>query len=133
MERHYPLRVYTQDILPWIAATDRQPHHQVAAIIQRLTGMAKELARLMNPGELMHGGVINGVFVDPVTLLFHALQIRFGPLAEKSCLQALAEMMHFHQDKVSASMISSLGLRQPTTELRMRQTSAWRRKACPTF
>ena len=97
MERGYPLRAYTQDVLLWIAATDLQPHQQVAAIIQRLTGMGKVLARLMSPVELVHGGTINGTAADPVTLLFHALHLRFGPLAEETRLQALTDMMHFRR------------------------------------
>ena len=35
---------------------------------------------MMTSDEIARGGVLNGQPVDPVTLLFHALQARFGAL-----------------------------------------------------
>ena len=51
----------------------------------------------MSPQELTQGGVVGGVVVDPVTLLFHALQTRFAPLGEETRLAALTSFMSFHR------------------------------------
>ena len=53
------------------------------------------LARQMTPDELMNGGQVNGVMVDPVTLLFHGLQQRFAPLGEETRLASLTAIMTF--------------------------------------
>ena len=62
--------------------TDLQPHQQAAAIVMRLGGSAREMARMITPQELMNGGVQNGVLVDPVTYLLGALHARFSALEE---------------------------------------------------
>ena len=55
------------DISIWITLTDLQPHQQCAAIVMRLGGAARELARMLFSQEMMQGGLQNGVQVDPVT------------------------------------------------------------------
>jgi hypothetical protein len=54
--------------------TDLQPAQQAAAIVMRLGGSARELVRSITPDEIMHGGQINGVQVDPVTYVVYGLQ-----------------------------------------------------------
>ena len=95
MEASYSFRDYSHDILLWVMQTTLQPHQQCAAIMQRLRGQARSLARMMSADEIARGGVVNGVNVDPVTLLFHGLQQRFGPLQEEARLSALNQFMNF--------------------------------------
>ena len=95
LEATYSFRTYAQDTLIWCITTDMQPAQQCAAIIQRLGGAARDLARAMQPNEMMNGGQVNGVRVDPVTLLFNGLQERFAPLQEESRLAALTTFMTF--------------------------------------
>lgn len=97
LEGTYSFRNYAQDTMMWCLTSDLQPHQQCAAIIQRLGGTARELARQMSPAELMNGAVVNGVQVDPVTMLFDALQNRFGMLQEETRLQALTAFMTFRR------------------------------------
>ena len=97
MEATYSFRDYAQDTLVWCITTDLQPHQQCAAIVQRLGGAARVLSRQMTPVEMMQGGMINGQAVDPVTLLFHALQQRFAPLQEETRLAALTAFMTFQR------------------------------------
>ena len=78
-EATYGFEQYCKDILLWTMVTDLQPYAQCAAIIQRLGSGATELAQQMRPEEIMYGGILFGVQVDPVTLLFHGLQARFAP------------------------------------------------------
>ncbi len=96
--------------------SDMQPHQQCASIIQRLGGEARELARLMTPQELMNGGQLNGNAVDPVTLLFHALQTRFGPLEEETRMTAVNNLLNF--TRRGNERINELLTRFETTRVR---------------
>ena len=75
--------------------TDLQPHQQCAAIVMRLGGAAKEVARMMTPQEMMNGGIQNGIQADPVTYLLGALHVRFSALEEESRLTCMTEMLAF--------------------------------------
>ena len=83
-ESTYSFNNFSRDVLLWTLVTDLQPYQQCAAVIQRLGGTARELARQMTPQEMLHGGNINGVPADPITLLFHGLQQRFAPLGDET-------------------------------------------------
>ena len=48
-DQHYSFRAYMTDISLWIMLTDLQPHQQCAAIIMRLGGGAREMARMITP------------------------------------------------------------------------------------
>ena len=91
----YTFRAYMTDMSLWIMLTDLQPYQQAAAIVMKLGGTARELARMITPAELMHGGVRNGVALDPVTYLLGALQERFAALDEESRLASMTEMLAF--------------------------------------
>ena len=94
-EHNYSYRAYMTDLSIWTLLTDLQPHQQAAAIIMRLQGTAREFARMIQPQEIMHGGIQNGVHVDPVTYILAGLHARFSPLEEESRLSAMTEMMAF--------------------------------------
>ena len=87
------------DIALWIMLTDLQPHQQCAAIVMRLGGAAREMARMLTPHEMMHGGPPHhnphGPPVDPVTFLLGALHQRFSALEEESRLTCTMELMAF--------------------------------------
>jgi hypothetical protein len=115
-EHNYSFRIYSNDTLHWCMMSDMQPHQQCASIIQRLGGEARELARLMTPQELMNGGQLNGNAVDPVTLLFHALQTRFGPLEEETRMTAVNNLLKF--TRRGNERINELLTRFETTRVR---------------
>ena len=94
-DHHYSFRAYMTDISLWIMLTDLLPHQQCAAIIMRLGGSAREMARMIRPQEMMQGGMLNGVQVDPVTHLLGALHAKFSALEEESRLSAMTEMLAF--------------------------------------
>ena len=50
-------RSWMTNITLWVMLTDLQPHQQVAAIILRLGGSAREMARQITPQEMMNGGM----------------------------------------------------------------------------
>ena len=47
----YSFRAFVTDVSLWIMLTDLQPHQQCAAIITRLGGAAREMARMISPQE----------------------------------------------------------------------------------
>ena len=83
------------DISLRIMLTDLQPRQHCAAVIMRLGGSAREMARVVTLQEMMSGGVLNGNMVDPVTFLLGALHARFSALEEESRLTAMTEMLAF--------------------------------------
>ena len=95
VEHTYSFRTYVTDLSLWILLTDLQPHQQCAAIVLRLGGVAREMARMMTPQEIATGGVRNGVAVDPVSLLLLGLHTCFAQLDEESRLSSMTEMLGF--------------------------------------
>ena len=96
-ESSYSFRAYMTDLSLWIMLTDLQPHQQCAAIIMRLGGAAREMARMISPQEMIFGGIRNGQQLDPVTYLLGALHARFAALEEESRLACMTEMLAFQR------------------------------------
>ena len=61
----------------------------------RLHGSARGLGRTVTPLEIMHGGVVNGQQLDPVSYIIHGFHTRFALLDEEAILSAMTEMMAF--------------------------------------
>jgi hypothetical protein len=96
-EASYSFKTYMTDLMLWSMLTDLAPHQQAAAIILRLQGAAKELARTLTPQEITTGGVVNGVQLDPVSYIVLGLHARFAQLGEETRLVAMTEMLSFHR------------------------------------
>ncbi|CAK9060240.1 unnamed protein product [Durusdinium trenchii] len=79
----------------WSIASDMEPARKAASVMLVLKGAAKELARQIPPQAVVDGGVVNGVAVDPLAYLMHALQEHFGNLGEEVRVQAITELMGF--------------------------------------
>ena len=94
-DSQYSFRSFMTDLSLWVMLTDLQPHQQCAAIILRLGGSARELARSITPQEVLRGGNRNGVPMDPVTYMLAALHSRFAALDEESRLGSMTEMLAF--------------------------------------
>ena len=94
-DSNYSFRAYMTDISLWVMLTDMAPHQQCAAIIMRLGGQARELARMISPQEIVAGGMRDGQLLDPVTYLLGALQSRFANLEEETRLHSMTEMLAF--------------------------------------
>ena len=97
MESTYSFRAYMTDVSIWVMLTDLLPHQQAAAIVMRLGGSAREMARMITPQELTVGGVRNGVQMDPVTYLLAGIHARFAALEEESRLSCMTEMLAFQR------------------------------------
>ena len=92
-DSNYSFRAFRTDLSLWVMLTDLAPHQQCAAIIMRLGGQARELARMISPQEIVTGGWREGRLLDPVTYLLGALQLRFANLEEETRLQSMTEML----------------------------------------
>ena len=76
--------------------TDLAPYQQVAAVILRLSGAAKDLARTLTPNEILNGGISpTGVQLDPLSYLVVGLHARFARLGEETRLQATRDLLSF--------------------------------------
>jgi hypothetical protein len=75
--------------------TDLQPAQQAAAIVMRLGGAARELVRRITPEEILHGGLVNGVQVDPITYIVAGLQQIFAILYDEHRLAAMTQLLAF--------------------------------------
>eukprot|EP00974_Lingulodinium_polyedra_P089181 8648097-Lingulodinium_polyedra.AAC.1 len=53
------------------------------------------MARVISPQEVMNGGLVNGVQVDPITYLLGASRARFSALEEESRLTCTLEVLAF--------------------------------------
>ncbi len=96
-ESTYSFRNYMIDVMLWSMLTDLAPYQQAAAIILRLGGAARELARTLTPLEIAQGGVINGQALDPVSYILYGLHARFAQLGEETRLAAMTDMMSFQR------------------------------------
>ena len=58
VKHHYTLRHYAGDIILWSMTTDLYPHQQVAAVINRLGGAARDVCRGLTMNEICTGAPI---------------------------------------------------------------------------
>ena len=94
-EHNYSFRAYITDLMHWVMLTDLQPHQQAAAILMRLTGGARDLARTITGDQILNGGMFEGQQLDPVSFIIAGLRARFGQLDEEARLAAMTEMLAF--------------------------------------
>jgi hypothetical protein len=92
-EQHYSFRARCQDIPLWLMLTDLQPAQQAAAIVMRLGGAARELVRSITSDEIVNGGQINGVQIDPIAYLVAGLQQRCAMLDDEHRLAAMTLLL----------------------------------------
>ena len=96
MESRYSFKAYITVLQLWSVMTDLAPYQQVAAVILRLSGAAKDLARTLTPNEILNGGISpSGVQLDPLSYLVVGLHARFAPPGEETRLQAMTDFLSF--------------------------------------
>ena len=99
MERRYPFREWSQDLILWMLSSNLSPSQMAANLIRSsLGGAARDVARTITPQEILFGGTLYGQQVDGVTLIYDALATRFGPMAEDTRFHALHEFEQFRRE-----------------------------------
>ena len=66
----------------WSIVSELEPARKAAAIQMRLQGTAREFVRSLPMNTIVGGGVINGVQIEPLGFLMHALAERYAHLGE---------------------------------------------------
>ena len=100
-EERYPFRHWLADLTLWSAATELGVPQQAPAVVLRLGGAARLLARDIPVGQLQNGAVVdlndgNGQqHVTGMALLMIILGRAFSPLPEESSLRAINDMLAF--------------------------------------
>ena len=90
-------RAWVTDLMHWTLGSERSPHQQVVAVIDQLGGTARELARTLQPHEILNGGYLNGQYHDPIAFLVHGLNPHFSQFDEEYRLQAMTEFLGFQR------------------------------------
>ena len=95
----YSFRDWMQDLVVWgILASELDSGQQCAAVINKLQGGARVIARGLSMVEMTRGGVINGQQVNAVTFLLTQLAASYAPLGEEQRLQAMGDLMQFRRN-----------------------------------
>ena len=66
-------RQWSQELALWTKRTDLPPDQQVAAVILRLEGSAREAVNHLSPQEIANGGVLEGALHSPMEFLMLSL------------------------------------------------------------
>lgn len=94
MEARYSFQDWSRDIMVWsILNADLDSRRKCAAVTLQLRGGAQDMVRGLPPQAMMASGIINGVVVDPMTFLMHALSERYAQLGEETRLEAVTELI----------------------------------------
>ena len=88
-------RDWAWTVMVWSIYSDMDPVRKAAALTLQLRGGALMLIRALPPQTLLHGGLVNGVQVEPMTYIMHSLAERYGQLGEEVRLSAIAELFTF--------------------------------------
>ena len=103
----------------WSILSQLEPARKAAAIVMRLQGSAREFANALPPNTIIHGGIVNGVQVEPTSFLMHALAERYAALGEEASLDAMSAMMNFDSqpgERVDELLIRFDNVRQMAIE-----------------
>ena len=101
LEREYPFRFWAMDVTLWNLATDLDANRRGAALILRLGGAARSMARELPQQNIQNGGAINTAQgpqqVDAVAFIVHGLSRRFAPTEEEGHMRAISDLMGFRR------------------------------------
>ena len=67
----------------------------MSALVIALEGAAQEWSRTIPYTAYLQGGTINGIQVDPMTFVMHAIASKYSQVSEEARMQAMLELMAF--------------------------------------
>lgn len=102
--RGYPFRVWLQDLDVWAGGTELQAEQQAPAVVQRLGGAARELARSVPTQQLRDGRVdpVNGVVVPGLAMLVQGLTRRLGKFAVETSTRCIIDLLGFRRQQTES-------------------------------
>jgi len=91
--------VWLQDLDVWAAGTELQQEQQAPAVVQRLGGAARELARVVPTTQLRDGRVdaVTGVITSGLAMLVQGLERRFGQFAVETSTRVIIDLLGFRR------------------------------------
>ena len=94
-----PLGVWIQDLDVWAAGAELQPEQQAPAVVQRLGGAARELARSVPTQQLRDGrqDPVAGAVVSGLTMLAQGLTRRFGQFEVKTSTRCIIDLLGYRR------------------------------------
>jgi len=89
--------VWLQDLDVWAAGTELQAELQAPAVVQRLGGAARDLARAVPTNQLRDGRTdpITGTVTSGLTMLVTGLERRFGQFAVETSTRVIIDLLGF--------------------------------------
>ena len=72
-DRTQSFHAWLLDVIEWCAYSKLEPPEQTVLLITRLEGTARTTAQYLSSMERMHGGIVSGRHLDPVTYLISGL------------------------------------------------------------
>ena len=81
----------------WSIYSDLDASRKAAAIVMALKDSAGEFATTIPGPALVQGGMFNGVQVDLMTFLMHALTEKYRQMAEEQRLIVMVTLHSFHR------------------------------------
>jgi len=99
----YKFKDWRQDVMLWCMVTDAPGYAQAAAVVLRLSGLARELARSIPEDQITQGSHQDygdgqgAIWRSPVEILLRGLGKRFAPLDYEQSLKYAVELMNFQR------------------------------------
>eukprot|EP00971_Amphidinium_carterae_P350439 6491542-Amphidinium_carterae.2 len=94
-ESKYPFRHFERDVRLWATATDVDPLRLGPLVALRVSGVAQDLVREINPTNLAHGGDLHGQRLAGLDFLLTQLRLRFAPMRQEEQISVISEFMGF--------------------------------------
>ena len=101
--RDYPIADWVADIRLWEQSTDLAPRQHGPAIVLQLSGLPREIAREVPPGDLADGTYLDlgdgqgNIWHSGVDLLLHGLTKKFAPLQVETAISSMTELVAFRR------------------------------------
>ena len=108
--RGYPFWVWLQDLDVWAAGTELQQEQQAPAVVQRLGGAARDLARGVPTTQLRDGrtDAITGVITTGQTMLVQGLEQRFGQFSIETSTRVIIDLLGFRRRQAEFIVLALL-------------------------
>ena len=101
--RSYIFKHWIQDVTMWAMACDLKEEQKAPAVVLQLGGLAREVARDLNPESLQNGEVMDyhdgrgGQQRTGIEVLLRGLALRFAPLEVEVATQAVTALFQFRK------------------------------------
>eukprot|EP00971_Amphidinium_carterae_P128406 2543630-Amphidinium_carterae.1 len=93
----YSFDHWRKDTLLWASATELKEEQRALAVVLRLGGMARHLAREVDTSILVNGDFVEGKHLSGLEILLKGLEKRFAPLQVEEGTKSIAALFTFRR------------------------------------